>query len=81
VITARASLFWAAGGSSIAVPDGCLSGLSSAFKLLADDPALAKALGSAARRRALTMFAPTAAAPHLVAAIDRAEAEHRRIQR
>lgn len=78
VITPRPPLLWAAGGSSVVVPDGCASEMSNAFKLIADDPSLAQALGTAALRRARTTFTPTAAAPRLLAAIDRAEADRRR---
>jgi glycosyltransferase involved in cell wall biosynthesis len=78
VITPRPPLLWAAGGSSVVVPDDCVDEMSNAFKLIADDRNLARALGAAARHRARTLFTPTAAAPHLLAAIDRAEADHTR---
>jgi glycosyltransferase involved in cell wall biosynthesis len=78
VITPRPPLLWAAGGSSIVVPDDCVSEIESAFRLIADDRNLAHGLQGAARRRALSTFTPAAAAPQLLAAIDRAGADHRR---
>jgi hypothetical protein len=80
VITPRAPLLWAAGGSSIVVPDDCVSELSNAFTLLADDSHLGNALRTAAVRRARALFTPAAAAPHLLAAIDQAEADRHRGQ-
>jgi glycosyltransferase involved in cell wall biosynthesis len=78
VITPRPPLLWAAGGSSVVVPDGRVSDISDAFTLIADDSGLAKSLGAAGRRRGRAAFTPKAAAPHLLAAIDQAEADHRR---
>jgi glycosyltransferase involved in cell wall biosynthesis len=78
VITPRPPLLWAAGGACVVVPDGCVSEISKALRLIADDCSLAQALRSAARRRALSTFTPAAAAPQLLAAIDHAGADHRR---
>jgi glycosyltransferase involved in cell wall biosynthesis len=78
VITPRPPLLWAAGGSSIVVPDGCITEMSQALMLIADDRDLARALGAAAMRRASATFTPAAAAPHLVEAVRRAEADHQR---
>ena len=78
VITPRPPLLWAAGGACVVVPDGRVSKISDAFRLIAGDADLAMALGTAARRRARSMFTPATAAPHLLAAIDRADAHHRR---
>jgi glycosyltransferase involved in cell wall biosynthesis len=78
VITPRPPMLWAAGGSSIVVPDGSPSEISKALGLIADDRTLAKALGAAALRRAVTAFTPAAAARHLRAATERAEADHSR---
>jgi hypothetical protein len=78
VITPREPLLWTAAGSAVVVPGCRPSEISQAFRLLADDSGLAKSLGAAAQRRARTMFTPTAAAPQLLAAIDRADAAHRR---
>jgi glycosyltransferase involved in cell wall biosynthesis len=80
VITPRAPLLWAAGGSSIVVPDDCVSELSNALTQLADDRTLANALRTAAERRARALFTPAAAAPHLLEAIHGAEADHHRAQ-
>ncbi len=74
VITSRPPLVWAAAGSALVVRDGCVPELRDALALIADDPDLARALGAAAWRRARTTFTPAAAAPHLVHAIERAEA-------
>jgi glycosyltransferase involved in cell wall biosynthesis len=81
VITPRLPLLWAAGGSSVVVPDGCSVEIGNAFKLIANDTGLAKALGAAAQRRAREAFTSTAAAPHLLTAIDRAEADYQRALR
>jgi glycosyltransferase involved in cell wall biosynthesis len=78
VITPRPPLLWAAGGSSVVVPDDRVSEIGNAFRLIADDRSLAAALRAAARRRALSTFTPAAAAPQLLGAIDRAGADHRR---
>jgi glycosyltransferase involved in cell wall biosynthesis len=78
VITPRPPLLWAAGGACVVVPDGRASEISNAFRLIADDRSLAEALRAAARRRALSTFTPAAAAPQLLAAIDRAGADHQR---
>jgi glycosyltransferase involved in cell wall biosynthesis len=77
VITPRQPLLWAAEDSAVVVPDGCPSAITDAFKLLADDPGLARTLGAAGVRRALSVFTPKAAAPKLLAAIAGAEADHR----
>ncbi|MBK5286862.1 MAG: glycosyltransferase [Acidimicrobiia bacterium] len=76
VITPRPPLVWAAGGSAIVVRDGWVTDLTDALRLLADDPELGRALGEAAWRRARELFTPTAAAPHLVEALERAADEH-----
>jgi glycosyltransferase involved in cell wall biosynthesis len=81
VITPRQPLLWTAAGSSVVVADGRPSEISQAFRLFADDRGLAKSLGAAARRRAQAMFTPTAAAPQLLAAIDRADSAHHRERR
>jgi glycosyltransferase involved in cell wall biosynthesis len=81
VITPRPPLLWAAAGSSVVVPDGGSSEISNAFRLIADNSGLARALGAAAQRRAYETFTPTAAGPRLLAAIDRAEAVHKRVPR
>src|SRR4051794_27301563 len=78
VITARAPLLWAAGGSAVAVRDGSIGDLTAALALLADDPALAGALGAASWRRARTQFTPTAVAPALLDAVVLADLAHRR---
>jgi glycosyltransferase involved in cell wall biosynthesis len=78
VITPRPPLLWAAGGASVVVADGRTSDIADAFRLLADDSALAKALGTASQQRAHQMFTPKAAAVHLFAALDRAEAHWHR---
>jgi glycosyltransferase involved in cell wall biosynthesis len=77
VITPRQPLLWAAEDSAVVVPDGCPSAIANAFRLLADDPDLARAMGSAGIRRALSVFTPKTAAPKLLAAIAGAEADHR----
>jgi len=77
VITPRAPMLWAAAGSALVVRDDAVSDLRDAFALLADDPGLARELGTAGWRRARSTFAPEAAAPHLVRAIERAEARLR----
>jgi hypothetical protein len=74
VITPRPPLLWAAGGTSVVVADGRTSEITTAFRFIADDGALAKALGAASQQRAREMFTPKAAAPHLLAALDRADA-------
>jgi glycosyltransferase involved in cell wall biosynthesis len=74
VITPRQPLLWAAEDSAVVVPDACPSAITDAFRLLADDPDLARTLGSAGARRALRVFTPRAAAPKLLAAIGRAGA-------
>src|SRR5262245_23489984 len=74
VITPRPPLLWAAGGASLVVADDRTSDITNAFRLIADDSALAKALGTASQQRAREMFTPEAAAEHLRAAIDRADA-------
>jgi glycosyltransferase involved in cell wall biosynthesis len=81
VITPRPPLLWAAGGSAVVVPDGSVSEMRNAIKLIADDHNLAGAISATARRRALKFFTPTAAAACLIAAIDRAEADHERVAR
>jgi len=78
VTTARPPMLWAAGGSTIVVRDDGVDDMAAAFSLLAEDPDLANALGAAAWRRACSTFTPAAAAPALVDAIERSEAEHRR---
>jgi glycosyltransferase involved in cell wall biosynthesis len=78
VITPRPPLLWASGGAAIVVPDGCITEMSQALTLLADDRHLARALGAAAARRASAMFTPAAAAPHLFEAVRRADADHQR---
>ena len=76
VITPRPPLLWAAGGTSVVVADGRASEIATAFRLIADDADLAKALRARHRRqRAVEMFTPKAAAPHLLAALDRADAQ------
>ena len=80
VITPRPPLLWAAGGASLVVADGRTSDITNAFRLVADDAELAKALGTAARQRAREMFTPKAAATHLLAALDRADAHWNREQ-
>jgi glycosyltransferase involved in cell wall biosynthesis len=78
VITPRPPLLWAAGGTSVVVADSCTSGITDAFRLIADDTALAEALGKASQQRAREMFTPKAAAAHLLAALDRADAHWER---
>jgi glycosyltransferase involved in cell wall biosynthesis len=78
VITPRPPLLWAAGGTSVVVPDGRASEITNAFRLLADDFPLAKAFGAASRQRAHEVFTPKAAAPHLLAALDRVDADWHR---
>jgi glycosyltransferase involved in cell wall biosynthesis len=80
VITPRPPLLWASGGASVVVPDGRVSELSNALNLIADDHAFAEAVGKTAVRRARAIFTPSAAAPHLLAAIDRADAGHRGVR-
>ena len=80
VITPRPPLLWAAGGASVVVADGRASDITNAFRLVADNPELARALGSASQQRAREMFTPEAAAPHLLAALDRAVAHWNREQ-
>jgi len=75
VITPRPPLLWAAGGASLVVADGRTSDITNAFRLIADNSALANALGTASQQRAREMFTPKAAAEHLRAALDRADAE------
>jgi glycosyltransferase involved in cell wall biosynthesis len=73
VITPRPPLLWAAGGASVVVADGRTADIADAFRLIADDSALAKTLGTASQLRAREVFTPKAAAVHLLAALDRAE--------
>jgi glycosyltransferase involved in cell wall biosynthesis len=75
VITPRPPLLWAAGGTSVVVADGRPAEITTAFRIVADDVALAKALGAASQQRAREVFTPKAAAPHLLAALDRANAQ------
>jgi glycosyltransferase involved in cell wall biosynthesis len=77
VITPRPPLLWAAGGTSVVVADGRTSEITTAFRFIADDAGLAKALGAASQQRAREVFTPKAAAPHLLAALDRADAHWR----
>jgi glycosyltransferase involved in cell wall biosynthesis len=78
VITPRPPLLWAAGGSSLVVADDRPSDIANAFRLVADDAELATALGTASRKRAHEVFTPKAAGPHLLAALDRADAHWQR---
>jgi hypothetical protein len=78
VITPRPPLLWAAGGASVVVPDERTSEITNAFRLLADDSALANALGTASQQRAREMFTPKAAAAPLLAALDHADAHWNR---
>jgi glycosyltransferase involved in cell wall biosynthesis len=73
VITPRPPLLWAAGGTSVVVADGRTSEITTAFRVIADDVGLANALGAASQQHAREMFTPKAAAPHLLAALDRAD--------
>ena len=81
VITPRPPLLWAAGGTSVVVADGHASDITNGFRLIAGDAALAKALGTAARQRAQATFTPRAAAPRLLQALDRADANWRHERR
>jgi glycosyltransferase involved in cell wall biosynthesis len=78
VTTPRPPLLWAAGGASVVVRDGSAADLTGALALLADDPALAEDLSTAAWNRARTTFTPEAVAGALAAAVERADADHRR---
>ncbi len=72
VVTARAPMLWAAGGTALVVRDDARGDLADAFTLLADDAGLADRLGAAARRRAAECFTPEAVAPAFLRAIRRA---------
>jgi glycosyltransferase involved in cell wall biosynthesis len=80
VITPRPPLLWAAGGACVVVADGRTSDITNAFRLIADDSALATALGTASQQRAREMFTPKAASAHLLAALDRADANWNRVR-
>jgi glycosyltransferase involved in cell wall biosynthesis len=80
VITPRPPLLWAAGGASVVVADGRTSDITNAFRLIADNSELAKTLGEASQLRAREMFTPKAAAAHLIAALDRADAHWTRVR-
>jgi glycosyltransferase involved in cell wall biosynthesis len=78
VITPRAPLLWAMGGTGLVVADGSVDEIVSALARLADDPDFARELARAARQRALGMFTPAAAAPHLREAVERVHAKRTR---
>ena len=78
IITPRASLLWAMGGTGVVVPDGSVDEIVAALTRLADDTAFARELGAAARQRALGMFTPAAAAPHFREAVERVHVKRTR---